>query len=237
MKNNRWLSHSCESRSFKISSSGEQKVLCSFYDVCVCIWVVMYWYVRFLFSFPLVCASTFYSLRLPTEYERNGRYEGSRWGKWFLLKIFYRYLPHFCCRGNTLFWIFCVIFLLSMEDCLVRLALCGSRSVCVSLLLPPWGPGPTRYAVPWWPHEGVGVPLPPTGERLPDSSLTWLYISIWVLKYTSLLPRHWQPEIRGLGVCRSTLDVSVTLSMVLVSRNENRILSIIFVFQISLVFF
>ncbi|MXQ87451.1 hypothetical protein E5288_WYG000115 [Bos mutus] len=32
---------------------------------------------RFLFSFPLLCASAFYSLRLPTEYERNGRYEGS----------------------------------------------------------------------------------------------------------------------------------------------------------------
>lgn len=38
----------------------------------------VYWCVRSLFSLPLVCASAFCSLRLPTEYERNGRYEGSR---------------------------------------------------------------------------------------------------------------------------------------------------------------
>lgn len=34
--------------------------------------------VRFVFSFPLPFASAFFSMRLPTEYERNGRYEGSR---------------------------------------------------------------------------------------------------------------------------------------------------------------
>lgn len=68
---------------------------CSFYDVCVCVRAVVYWCVRSLFSFPLLCASTFCSLRLPTEYERNGRYEGSRWGNDFL-NTFYRSIPHFC---------------------------------------------------------------------------------------------------------------------------------------------
>ncbi|EDL97461.1 MAP/microtubule affinity-regulating kinase 3, isoform CRA_c [Rattus norvegicus] len=37
----------------------------------------MYPFVRFLFSLPLSFASPFCPLRLPTEYERNGRYEGS----------------------------------------------------------------------------------------------------------------------------------------------------------------
>ena len=49
-----------------------------FYDVCVDERVAVDQCVRFLFSFPLSFASTFCPLRLPTEYERNGRYEGSR---------------------------------------------------------------------------------------------------------------------------------------------------------------
>ena len=143
--------------------------------------LVMYWCVRYLFSFPLLCASTFYSLRLPTEYERNGRYEGSRWGKRFLLKIFYRYLPHFCSRGNTLFWTFC-IYPCSKWDCLVPPAVCGQEA----LLLPP-APGSHMRALECCSHLLVEASGP---------SPTWVLTGVWVLKYAFLGIGTWNCHLK-----------------------------------------
>ena len=142
-----WLSHTCKSKNCNELNRWPESALGSFYNVFI-FGLVVYWCVRFLFSFPLLCASAFYSLRLPTEYERNGRYEGSRWGKWFLLKIFHRYLLHFCGRGNT-FRTFCVISLLHVGLLRAGSSL-WSGSVCAA--------GAQR------PREGATV-LPPPAHR------------------------------------------------------------------------
>ena len=164
----------------------------------------MFWCVRFLFSFPLLCASAFYSLRLPTEYERNGRYEGSRWGKWFLLKIFYRYLLHFCGRGNT-FRTFCVISLLHV-GLLREGSSLWSGSVCA---------GARR------PREGAAVPPPPAHRPAPSGSRWCLGV-----KVPFLLPaRLWGP-----GVWQHCRHVN-TPGLVLVSRKESRIFRRMFFFS------
>lgn len=158
--------------------------ICSFYNICVCMWVVVYWSVRFLFSFPLLCASAFCSLRLPTEYERNGRYEGSRWGKWFLLKYFIGiYLM--CVAETMLFSEYPASY--SCSQC--RIAWWGQCSVgswsrSVSLLPPP--------------SSHLRAPEC-HGHRLVEAFWipAWLGLStgVWVLKYAALLPGRWQPEM------------------------------------------
>ena len=146
--------------------------------------LVVYWCVRFLFSFPLLCASAFYSLRLPTEYERNGRYEGSRWGKWFLLKIFYRYLLHFCGRGNTS-RLFCVISLFHVGLLGAGSSL-RSGSVCADARRP---------------REGAAAARPPAHRPTPSRSCHRLGV-----KLPFLLPAP--PEARESVAALSTCEYS-----------------------------
>lgn len=140
--------------------------------------LVVYWCVRYLFSFPLLCASTFYALRLPTEYERNGRYEGSRWGKRFLLKIFYRYLPHFCGRGNTPFLNVLHLSLLQVE------LLSATSSM--------WSGSIAAAAGTWQPREGAGVLQPPAGGSLGSQPHLG---SHWCLGVKIRIPRHRNVEL------------------------------------------